>query len=89
MHCIAYKKNLTAFLQHALTDKSTWFTLSFSKGVSDLSAPLGDTWILSDMADSKRKVSNVFFVFFFFPNGYYLSVIDSSHLKGFSEYILY
>lgn len=26
---------------------------------------------------------------FFLSNAYYLSVIDSSHLKGFSEYILY
>lgn len=84
MHCIAYKKNWTTFLQQALADESMWFAFSFSKGVSNLSAPLGDARLLSGTADSERKISNVFL-----PNDYYLSVIDSAQLKGYPEYILY
>lgn len=84
MHCIAYKKNLATFLQHALADESIWFILSFSKEVSSLNGPLGDAQVLVGMVDSKRKISNVFL-----SNGYYLHVIDSAQLKGFPEYILY
>lgn len=84
MHCVAYRKNLTTFLQHALADEPMWFTFSFSKRVSNLNAPLGDAWVLTGTADSKRKISNVFV-----SNDYYLSVINVAQLKGFPEYILY
>lgn len=52
--------------------------------MSNLNTPLGGTWALTGMADSKRKISSVFL-----SNDYYLSVIDSAQLKGFPEYILY